>query len=71
MDIFHEDAPGAGLYHRVQEHHVLRLYEVDEVCAALERQGFEVDVLDDYGAMTASIPTMGWKVFRCRPRSRS
>jgi SAM-dependent methyltransferase len=60
ISIFVRDA---NAYRRVDEHHVLRLYEVDAVVAVLERAGFEVDVRDGYGR--AERPP-GWKVFLAR-----
>ncbi len=50
-------------YRRVDEHHVLRLYEVDAVMQVLETAGFDVEVRDGYGA-PATFP--GWKVFLAR-----
>lgn len=62
-----------GRYRRVDEHHVLVLYEVTDVVAELERTGFTVDVRLSYAegataateatAATGSTPPSGWAVF--------
>jgi SAM-dependent methyltransferase len=52
-------------YRRVDEHHVLRLYDGDAVVQVLEAAGFTVDVRDGYGE-PATFP--GWQVFMCRRR---
>jgi hypothetical protein len=54
---------------RIDETHVLRLYDPDVVVATLERAGFDVEVRDGYDR-PADFP--GWKVFvsRCSGRTR-
>jgi SAM-dependent methyltransferase len=54
-----------GRWDRTDEHHVLHLYEPDEVAAILSDVGFAVDVEDGYrtpGAHPAAMP--GWYVVR-------
>jgi SAM-dependent methyltransferase len=51
-------------YRRVDEHHVLHLYEVHAVVDRLADLGFEVEVRDGY-ERPAIFP--GWKVFMGRP----
>ena len=53
--------PGGG-YRRVDEHHVLVLYDVAAVTAALEGVGFSVEIRPSYTAVTASTPPSGWAV---------
>jgi SAM-dependent methyltransferase len=48
------------LYRRVDEHHVLRLYEPHDVQKLLRDAGFEVEMLD---GDAAPAPFSGWKVF--------
>jgi SAM-dependent methyltransferase len=48
-------------FDRVDEHHVLRLYEEDDVRHALEDAGFDVEVRERYGK---EAPTLaGWRAF--------
>jgi SAM-dependent methyltransferase len=53
-------------YRRVDEHHVLRLYERGELASATVRAGFEVEFIDDYPQATAQAtertPLPGWYV---------
>lgn len=55
--------PGGDLYHRVDEHHVLRLYTESDVVRTLRDTGFDVDVRAGYDA-PAAFP--GWRVFVAR-----
>ena len=58
-----------GRYRRVDEHHVLVLYEVPDVVAALEAVGFTVEARAAYTEATASTPVAGWAVFAAtKPR---
>jgi SAM-dependent methyltransferase len=52
-----------GIYRRVDETHVLRLYDSEAAQNALEAIGFEVELRDGYDT-PADFP--GWKVFVCR-----
>ncbi len=52
-----------GRYRRVDEHHELVLFEVDEVVTILEAVGFGVEVRAAYTAPTSSTPPSGWAVF--------
>jgi hypothetical protein len=56
------------VYRRVDEHHVLRLYEPNAVEQLLTDAGFDVEVRDGYGEW-AAFPA--WKVFvsRCSRRT--
>jgi SAM-dependent methyltransferase len=49
-----------GTYTRVDEQHVVRLYEAAAVTHALESAGFTVEERNTYGALP---PLPGWKVF--------
>jgi len=53
---------------RSDEHHVLRLYDLEEVRQILRRVGFDVEVLTDYpsGAPRKALPD--WNVFVARLR---
>ncbi len=51
-----------GWFERVEEHHVLHLYDPDAVRAVLERAGFTVAVDARYGP-DAPQPPAGWCVF--------
>ena len=58
-----------GRYRRVDEHHVLMLYDVPDVVAALEAVGFTVETRAAYTEATASTPASGWAVFAAtKPR---
>lgn len=58
-----------GRYRRVDEHHVLMLYDVPDVVAALEAVGFTVEARTAYTEATASTPASGWAVFAAtKPR---
>jgi 2-polyprenyl-3-methyl-5-hydroxy-6-metoxy-1,4-benzoquinol methylase len=50
-------------YRRVDEHHVLVLYDPAAVTAALETVGFTVEAHPSYVEATASTPPSGWVVF--------
>jgi SAM-dependent methyltransferase len=52
-----------GRYRRVDEHHELVLYEVDEVVTVLRSVGFSVETRAAYTEATASTPAAGWAVF--------
>lgn len=54
-----------GRFERVEEHHVLHLYDPDAVRAVLERAGFTVAVDARYGP-DAPQPPAGWCVFVAR-----
>ncbi|MEP6624219.1 MAG: class I SAM-dependent methyltransferase, partial [Acidimicrobiia bacterium] len=54
---------GDGRFRRVDEHHELVLYDVDEVVAIFEAAGFAVETRAAYTAPTASTPPSGWAVF--------
>jgi hypothetical protein len=56
-----------GSYERIDEHHVLRLYEPAALVTMLEAAGFTADVLDGYGAPSPSTPAEGWVVVLARP----
>lgn len=59
-----------GRYERVEEHHVLRLYEPGEVAARLTAAGFDVVVEDGYRTPGAHPPAMpGWYVVRATKAS--
>jgi SAM-dependent methyltransferase len=62
--IYTRTAPGT--YTRVDEHHVLHLYEPDEVVATVSAAGFAVERLATYGEATASTPPSGWVVVLAR-----
>jgi SAM-dependent methyltransferase len=62
--IFTRTAPGT--YSRVDEHHVLHLYEPDDVVGAVEQAGFAVERLDGHGPAGASTPSTGWLVVLAR-----
>jgi SAM-dependent methyltransferase len=53
--------PGGG-YARIEEHHVLRLYDADQVAAILHRAGFDVEVLTDFRAAAVPLNLPGWYV---------
>jgi hypothetical protein len=54
-------------FRRTLEHHVLRLYEPDEVVAQLEAAGFRVETRRDYGDESVGfMPITGWCVFVAR-----
>ncbi len=58
-----------GRYRRVDEHHVLMLYDVPDVVTALESVGFTVEARAAYTVATASTPVSGWAVFAAtKPR---
>jgi len=58
-----------GRYARSDEHHVLALYEPDQVGGLLEAAGFEVVRRPSYAATaTRSTPPAGWTVFVARLR---
>jgi SAM-dependent methyltransferase len=61
-------AEADGRYRRVEEHHVLHLYERGEMAATLRAAGFAVEVLDDYrSAGGPGVP--GWYVVEAgKPR---
>lgn len=65
ITIFHRTEPDR--YERVDEHHVLRLYEPSVLVDRLERAGFAADVADRYGTATSSTPPAGWVVVLARP----
>jgi predicted methyltransferase len=53
-----------GSYTRVDEHHVVHLFDPDRLRAALEAVGFAVETRESYGAdRSDSTPPMGWTVF--------
>jgi SAM-dependent methyltransferase len=53
-----------GRYARVDEHHVIHLYDLDAVTAMLTSIGFKVETRANYGATRSdSTPTKGWSVF--------
>lgn len=53
-----------GRYARVDEHHVLHLFDTDELRARLERIGFRVETRSSYGVdPSVSTPPSGWAVF--------
>jgi len=60
ITIFQREANGT--YRRIDEHHVLRLYEADAIEEVIRSHGFEVAVSDDY--VPDRKPLVGWKVFR-------
>ena len=52
-----------GHYVRTDEHHVLYLYDPQEVAETLRRAGLEADVLADYPGVPTDLPPIpGWKV---------
>ena len=54
-----------GRYRRIEEHHVLHLYDRDELASALGRAGFGVEVDDGYRTPIAHPNEMpGWYVVR-------
>jgi SAM-dependent methyltransferase len=56
-----------GLYRRVDEHHVCRLYEPAAVEGALHDAGFVIEQLAGYApSATRSTPASGWSVFVAR-----
>ena len=58
-----------GRYRRVDEHHVLRLYDRDALAALLTEAGLVVNVLDDYRAPTDHPKIPGWYVVEAqKPR---
>ncbi len=57
-------------YRRIDEHHTLMLYEVDDVRRALTDVGFDVEVRPAYTVATSSTPPSGWAVFVARKRER-
>jgi SAM-dependent methyltransferase len=50
----------------IEEHHVLRLYQPDDLRALLTRAGFGVQVLPTYGEPSPSTPPAGWVVVLAR-----
>ncbi len=53
-----------GRYTRVDEHHVIHLYDLDAVTAMLTDIGFTVETRPNYGATRSdSTPSTGWSVF--------
>ena len=59
-----------GRYRRVDEHHVLMLYDVPDVVAELESVGFAIEARAAYTEATASTPPSGWSVFAAtKPRA--
>lgn len=53
-----------GRYARVDEHHVIHLYDADAVRTMLTEIGFTVETRPSYGATrSSSTPPMGWTVF--------
>ena len=58
-----------GCYRRVDEHHVLRLYDRDALASLLTEAGLVVNVLDDYRSPTAHPAIPGWYVVEAqKPR---
>jgi hypothetical protein len=58
-----------GRYRRVDEHHVLRLYDRDALTSLLTEAGLVVNVLDDYRSPTAHPTIPGWYVVEAqKPR---
>ena len=58
-----------GRYRRVDEHHVLRLYDRDALASLLTEAGLVVNVLDDYRSPTAHPAIPGWYVVEAqKPR---
>jgi SAM-dependent methyltransferase len=56
---------GEGPYRRIEELHVLRLYDRDELAATLRDVGFEVEVADGYRTPVAHPNALpGWYVVR-------
>jgi hypothetical protein len=52
-----------GHWSRTDEHHVVHLYDPDELRAALERIGFTVETRERYGEDHGdSTPPAGWTV---------
>ncbi len=61
ITMFHKD--GDGCYVRTDEHHVLRLYDPEEVAALLRNVGLEAEVRADYPGVPSDLPPIpGWKV---------
>ncbi len=58
-----------GRYRRIDEDHVLALYEVDTVRDLLTAAGFDVEVRPAYTVATSSTPASGWAVFVARKRA--
>jgi SAM-dependent methyltransferase len=52
-----------GRYRRVDEHHVLVLFDREDVVRVLEDAGFAVETRAAYTEATASTPAAGWAVF--------
>jgi methylase of polypeptide subunit release factors len=53
-----------GRYTRVDEHHVLHLFDPDELRSVLEQVGFRVETRQTYGAdRSDATPPAGWTVF--------
>lgn len=57
-------AAGAGAYRRVEEHHVLRLYDRDALRGVLSGTGLHVATADDYRPAGGRLP--GWYVVEAR-----
>lgn len=56
------DPDGGGRWHRVDEHHVLHLYEPAALEAVLADAGFTVEQRDRYSSASRSTPMTGWAV---------
>jgi len=55
-----------GRYRRVDEHHVLRLYDRDALASLLTEAGLVVNVLDDYRSPTTHPKIPGWYVVEAK-----
>jgi SAM-dependent methyltransferase len=67
ITIFAAQADGA--YRRIEEHHVLRLYDPAEIISMLGRVGFDAEVLSDYRSAAIELDLPGWHVIEARKRS--
>jgi SAM-dependent methyltransferase len=62
ISIYTRDADGR--YERVDEHHVIHLYDESRVHALLAHTGFEIETRASYGEQRGdSTPPIGWVVF--------
>jgi len=59
---------GDGRYERVDEHHVLRLYDDQAVVALLNSSGFDVDPRIDYESAPPTGAPPGWRAVIARRR---
>jgi len=59
------DPDGSGIWHRVDERHVLSLYEPAPLEAVLSDAGFAVEARDCYAGTSPSTPATGWTVLMC------